>query len=130
MLFVLPLWASSAATTVTVCNEQSDFRAAYVSSLVYRSPFKDPIEYEIQHYDRETGNTASQSVSGGLSSEREAWAPATPFHGWSVEEIKTAAGCSIRVSHPFSAIDRGGFTPTPQWHGPSKQQEWVRRRIK
>lgn len=133
MPFIFVLLTASAGTRVRARNERGDF-PEHISSLVYRMPFKVPGEYEIEHYETDNGNTTSQSVTGRLWREPEAWAPATPFHGWSLETVEAATDRPVRVKEPFSGFDRQvlaaqssvGFTA--RGRRPGKVDLWVRRR--
>jgi len=133
MLFVPVLLASAAPIEVTLKNKW-DASPQYISSLVYRVPCRVPVEYpEDEHF--ESGNTASQTVSGSFSMEREASAPAEPFAGWSLETVEAAVGRPTRIGKSFSVFDRKILTPQSsvrfdsQCRQPSRHQLWARRRV-
>lgn len=110
-----------------VCG--SDFPAEYASSLAYHPLPTYPLEVEPDHYEP---NVRAHSVSGNLQSqpEREAWAPATPFHGFPMEAIEAAAHTPV----VFAGLDRKLLKPpssawlTSRNRYPSKYDSWVRRR--
>jgi hypothetical protein len=111
MPLIFVLLAASAGTRVRARNERGDF-PEYISSLTYRRPLTVPVEYEIEHYETDNGNTTSQSVTVRLSREPEAWAPATPFHGWSLETVEAATDGPVRVTEPFAGFDRKNASDT------------------